>query len=118
MRISGQDQMESGIGIDVETDKDPNPKMARFFLKPNEIKKLKPAKWNQNLLRLWTVKEAIFKSDPLNMNTTLLDYEVSDPNALCGEAICEKSSFKFYYSTKKVVKGFLTVAITKEAFPC
>ena len=110
--------MESGIGIDFETNKNPDPKMARFFLKSSEIKKLKSARWRQGLLRLWTVKEALFKSDPLNMETTLLDYEVFDPNVLQGEAACQKSGLKFHYSTQKVAKGFLTVAITKEVLSC
>ncbi len=116
MRISCQNQMEQGIGIDLETGRNPKFQMTRFFLKPDELKKLRSEGQKKSFLRLWTVKEALFKSDPLNSNSTLLDYEVSDPNVMQGQAKCEKNKSVFSYSSRKIKDGFLTVAIAKEVF--
>jgi acyl carrier protein len=64
------------------------PGTARFFLGPEEqdwLGRLPERDRNREQLRLWTVKEALFKADPDNHSTVLLDYRV-DPAARSGGA--------------------------------
>jgi acyl carrier protein len=61
----------SGVGVDLEHDRPVSPAMTRFYLRDDEP----PG----DPLRLWTVKEAMFKADPGNATRLLRDYRVSDP---------------------------------------
>lgn len=66
----------AGIGIDLEHDRQVTPAMARFYLRDDELRSGKPG---DDPLRLWTVKEAIFKADPGNAARIIRDYRVTDP---------------------------------------
>src|SRR5688500_8593893 len=72
-----------GVGVDIETGRRPPPRMARFFLTRKERRCLGQPSPEQ-LLRLWTVKEALFKADPLNHRRVLADYALDDPLADAG----------------------------------
>ncbi|HVE45376.1 MAG TPA: 4'-phosphopantetheinyl transferase superfamily protein [Acidimicrobiales bacterium] len=72
----------AGIGIDYEPwRKDVDLRTSRFFLRPPEQAHATDAR---GLLRLWTVKEALFKATPDNADATLLAYEISDPAGASG----------------------------------
>ena len=46
------------------------------------------------MLRLWTVKEALFKSDPNNDGNVLKNYIVENPKNLSGKAKNKKGGWK------------------------
>lgn len=73
-----------GIGIDSELPRPLDPAVARFFLRADEVDL---ATDPDRCLRWWTVKEALFKADPNNADTRLLDYHLQHPasdSALAG----------------------------------
>jgi len=100
-----------GIGMDIETGRSVNPKVARFFLLEGEEPNLLAPK---TLLRLWTVKEAIFKADRDNRETVLGDYIVENPSEWTGTAYRRDRKLpRFYYSSIELHDGFLSVAVLK-----
>jgi hypothetical protein len=90
-----------GLGVDFEGDRQVDPRAARFFLRPQE---------RGDLLRLWTVKEALFKATPDNGGAMLLDYEVADANALAGTAR-DRAGRRFRYTSAPLRQGWLTIAV-------
>lgn len=67
-----------GVGVDLEHDRAVPPGMARFYLSDAEV--------SGDLLRLWTVKEAMFKADLDNAERMLRDYRAADPAYRCVSA--------------------------------
>lgn len=67
-----------GVGVDLEHDRPVRPGMARFYLSDAEV--------TSDLLRLWTVKEAMFKADLDNAARMLRDYRAADPAYQCVSA--------------------------------
>lgn len=99
----------AGIGVDFEPWRaSVRPAMARFFLRLSEQD---AARTPRSLVRLWTIKEALFKADPDNHQCVLLDFELSDPAARCGTAT-GPSGRVLRYATADVVLGSLAVAVT------
>ena len=90
-----------GLGVDFEDERPVDPRVARFYLRDHE---------QGDLLRLWTVKEALFKATPDNGDATLLDYEVADPEALAGTAT-DRAGRRFRYSSGRLRQGWLTIAV-------
>jgi len=89
-----------GIGIDFEPRKKVNPEVGSWFLKENELDWLRSQnRFDDQLVRLWTIKEAAFKSLPNNSSMMLKDFTVSNPEndsirvstpsaTHCCEALC------------------------------
>jgi 4'-phosphopantetheinyl transferase EntD len=78
-----------GIGVDLERYRAVHPGVARFFLNDKERcwwSELDESERSRELLRLWTVKEALFKSHPHNRDTMLADYAVENPAQHTGRA--------------------------------
>ncbi|MGH9226671.1 MAG: 4'-phosphopantetheinyl transferase family protein [Acidimicrobiales bacterium] len=65
----------SGVGVDIEPYRDIDLRAARFFLRPDEPQPTD----GRELVRLWAVKEALFKATPANAGLTLLDIALDDP---------------------------------------
>lgn len=105
----------SGIGVDLELGLPPRPGSERFFLCGEEqlwARSLAPARRPAALLRLWTVKEALFKSNPENASTLLGEYRTADPRARAGAARFTGEPHPLYrYATIALARGFLTVAL-------
>ena len=109
---AGQSRV-SGVGIDIELPRIFSPRVSRFFLTESEMSAL-PAMDCDTALRLWTVKEAVFKSDPDNEERVLRHYRVDDvlarsgvatlTSARAGEGSC------FWYSSQPFQGGWLSVA--------
>lgn len=79
----------AGIGIDLEMDTIIRPEAARFFLTGRERQWLDEQasdRWRHHVLRLWCLKEALYKSNPDNAGTILGDCELLDPAAVIGKA--------------------------------
>jgi phosphopantetheinyl transferase len=78
-----------GIGVDLEVDTIIKPAAARFFLSEREqhwLDRQASKIWPHLLLRLWCIKEAVFKANPGNSGRTLGDHELSDPGDANGDA--------------------------------
>ncbi len=66
------------------------------------------------LLRLWTVKEALFKADPYNHRRGWISaYEVRSPRRWIGSARLrtEIGAHRYHYATVALDRGFLSVAV-------
>lgn len=97
----------AGIGIDFEAWRAcVHPRMARFFLRSSEQEAARTA---HGLVRLWTIKEALFKAFPDNSQSVLLDFELSDPCARRGTATGPDGQV-LRYASADVVAGSLSVA--------
>ena len=104
-----------GTGIDLEFNRPIRPEAAKFYLNPHEeswVMDMPETARAMHLLRLWTVKEALFKSDPQNQVTGLLDYSIEDPASDGGEAHgTGKSPLHLRYTSFNLGQGFLSIAI-------
>ena len=99
------DGPQAGLGVDLEGWQTLDPRTARLFLHPHE---------HGDLLRLWTVKEALFKATPANDGAVFLDYEVADPHALDGRA-SDRHGRTFEYLSRSRPEGWLTLAVCHAA---
>ena len=93
-----------GIGIDLELDRKVSTKHMKFYLNDFESD-LKIN--NDHMLRLWTVKEALFKADPNNDSNVLKDYIVKNSKTLSGKATNKKGHTFYYKSIKNPADKFL-----------
>lgn len=78
-----------GIGIDLEMGTRIQAAAARFFLTRREqdwVQRQPAGRRSHHLLRLWCVKEAVFKANPENPGTVLGDHELLEPADSCGKA--------------------------------
>lgn len=106
----------NGVGVDIQIGHVPDPRTPPFFLDSEEQRWLSalpgpdqpPAR-----LRLWTVKEALFKADPGNATALLRDYVTVDPSAATGRAVrAGRTDTDLRYRTLPVPNGALTVAVS------
>jgi hypothetical protein len=70
-----------GLGVDLQLGRAPRGRAARHFLDARELallRSLPRAARARELLRRWTIKEALFKADPRNSRRLLLDYSLED----------------------------------------
>jgi 4'-phosphopantetheinyl transferase EntD len=108
-----------GVGVDLELGASPSPGAARFFLRESETRRLRARaddERDDDRLRLWTVKEALFKADRDNASATLVDYEVVDPVAAAGRAWCVvRPGLGFAYESDQVLGGVRTIAVARAA---
>lgn len=96
-----------GTGVDYEGARPADPRTARFFLRAGEQDAARDA---ANLLRLWTVKEALYKATPDNDDAVLLDYELADARCACGWATGPGGEAMRYFSAG-AAGGVITVAV-------
>jgi 4'-phosphopantetheinyl transferase EntD len=100
-----------GVGIDWEAQRTMNPAAARFFLTDREA--AATAGEEATLLRLWTVKEALFKATPDNAGLSLRMFEVAEPAADCGAAwLSRRCALALRYATWRGGGGFLSAALS------
>ncbi|RMI29440.1 4'-phosphopantetheinyl transferase superfamily protein [Nocardia stercoris] len=103
----------AGVGIDLEAPRAVDPRTARFFLRPGE---LDAATDPAAHLRLWTIKEALFKADPANAGALLTDYRLDDPAAPTGTAHKPGSpGLRFCYRSDFRAGLYTTVAVALAA---
>ncbi|MCZ6813949.1 MAG: 4'-phosphopantetheinyl transferase superfamily protein [Alphaproteobacteria bacterium] len=96
-----------GIGVDLESHREVKKEMTRFFLTRKE--QTVPA---SEFLRLWTVKEALFKACPENDKLLLSDFETEDPKAMSGKAYLRGNpAFEFRYSSHRIEAGYWSYAV-------
>jgi hypothetical protein len=101
-----------GLGVDFEPWRNrPDQRMARFFLRPSERSAVVAPR---ALLRLWTIKEALYKAMPDNSGCVLLDIELSDPAAPVGCAVGPRGE-RLRYAGLDLGPGHLAVAVCAAA---
>lgn len=117
IRANGGDCNLIGTGIDYEVTRKVNPRTARFFLQPSELtwlEKTNKSHRNFHLLRLWTIKEALFKSDITNKACSrfLGQYETDNPQELSGTARHPAlPDIRFFYTTTDLDNGLVSLAV-------
>ena len=102
-----------GIGIDYEAFREIKAGALKFYLSQNEQEKIAHNDSSENLLRLWTVKEALFKADIQNEKTSYVDYEIDDLFTLTGKATCNLTHKVFQYTSLAIASGFISIAISQ-----
>jgi 4'-phosphopantetheinyl transferase EntD len=104
-----------GLGVDLEMNRQLRPETARFFLSEPEqawVMDFDESLRARTLLRLWTIKEALFKSDPRNSERWYSEYVIEDPAAYSGRAFVRgEEAEEFRYYCFDVQDGFLSVAV-------
>lgn len=121
-----RDPDRCGVGIDLELDRLPDPRTARLFLTDSER-----GRWQRGhaagdgsdllrLLRLWTVKESLFKADPENAGCWLADYELLDGERTeadrgFGRARMWRgeSPLELEYAWFRLERGFLAISVSE-----
>lgn len=99
-----------GVGADLELGSGPSAAGAHLFLTNCERLKLRQPTAHDRL-RLWTVKEALYKANPCNSESWFTDYVVQDPMRLTGCAITRRNQLvAFRYSSFAIAGGYLTFA--------
>ncbi len=100
-----------GIGIDLEWDRPVPAEAARFYLTDEMawVASLPESEREPAMLRLWTIKEAVFKADPRNAETVLSDYAISSPDTAAG--ICVSADLDIRYICSRIRGGYLSLAI-------
>lgn len=105
------------VGVDFEPWRaSVDPRAARFFLTAVERRwaaQLAPAAQSRALLRLWTVKEALFKATPDNTDVLVGDFALDDP-AAGGGAVIGPHGEDIRYVSFELAAGPLAVAACKE----
>ena len=97
-----------GTGVDFEPARATvDPRAAHFFLGPAERAAASTA---GDLVRLWTVKEALFKATPGNAGFVLADYTLDDAGVATGWATGPGTE-ALRYATVAAAGGLLTVAV-------
>jgi acyl carrier protein len=105
------------IGVDLEENRTADPRTGRFFLREHELAWLDTATArNDEHMRLWTVKEALFKADPGNADTILRSYALADPGARTGYARREPG-VRFGYGSTRLGERHLSVAACLTSIP-
>lgn len=106
-----------GVGIDLELIRATKPQMSKFYLSETDRKwldSIPQENRNSEQIRLWTVKESVFKSDLNNMDRTMLRYKIEDTSAICGKAFTlELNGVQdFQYMSKRFGDYWISVSLS------
>ncbi len=102
-----------GIGVDFETVRPVRDRVVGWFLNEPEIDWLAqsiPADRDRDVIRLWTIKEAVFKCHPDNAGLVLSDFTIADPAA----EVCEVRAAdgrRFQTMSCHMGDGILSIAV-------
>ncbi|MEB3298513.1 MAG: 4'-phosphopantetheinyl transferase superfamily protein [Candidatus Sericytochromatia bacterium] len=98
-----------GIGVDLEAaDRHVSPGAMRLYLTQDELARHSDAP-EETRLRLWTVKEALYKAHGHNAGLVLSSFSLDDPEAFCGTATSAGRSFR--YGSWASESGWLAMAL-------
>lgn len=102
-----------GIGVDYEGFRNLEINARRMFLSKNEIERFEPHE-PKELIKLWTIKEALFKACPNNDNLFLRSFEITKLDENSSQAICElRPDYAFDFLVQPFENGFLSVALCR-----
>lgn len=100
-----------GIGIDFESWHQIETAMLRWFLTAAEQHQLAVPS-NFTRLRLWTIKEALFKASSENQGLLLTDFEIDEVAQMTGGARnCTRANSRLRYTSFMLRQGLLSIAI-------
>ena len=100
-----------GIGIDFESWRQIEAGLLRCFLTEAEQKQL-TVQSNFTRLRLWTVKQALFKASAVNRGLRLTDFEIDEVGVMTGRARnCTRGNSALRYTSFMLRQGLLSIAI-------
>ncbi len=103
-----------GIGVDFETLRPVRDRVAHWFLNDSELEWLAASDdvdRDRNIIRLWTIKEAVFKCHPSNTGLVLSDFTISNPSA----GTCEVRAADgrvFQTMSCHIGSGILSIAVS------
>ena len=100
----------AGIGVDYEPSRELRPGLARRYLRDDEIAASPDAGTTRGRLRLWTVKEALFKACPANAGLALRDIRLLDASRAVGRARVG-GDLQLLYATTPAWDGWLSLAL-------
>src|SRR5574337_515080 len=106
----------AGLGVDMEPDRPVDPRTTRFFLDDAEqawLARMPRADRAAEHLRLWTVKEAVFKADLTNEDATLRDYTTRPAGARTGRAQRRGRGQLFDFTCARFQGAHLSVAAVR-----
>src|SRR5262249_45079558 len=112
-----------GVGVDVETDRSGlNQRAGQLFLSARElawVASLAEAAQADARLRLWAIKEALFKANPATHDRVLAHSSSAQPGARYGNGSgpCPPMT-SLRYASLPVVFGHLAVAVCLGRLPC
>lgn len=98
------------IGVDFESWHQIDDAMLRWYLTPDEQRQMKTAS-QFTRLRLWTIKEALYKANHSSREFALTDFELEQVSALTGKACGPDKRFR--YTSLILRQGLLSLAITE-----
>lgn len=113
--VMGLDKHIQGIGVDFEPKAQLKPSGIALYTTCHERKKLNKPISRQLATRLWTIKEAIHKSNPNNRSVGWLSaYKLPNPKRHSGFATLKKFKPKYFfrYTSIEISGGILSIAIT------
>jgi 4'-phosphopantetheinyl transferase EntD len=100
-----------GIGIDFESWRQIEAAMMRWFLTETEQNQLLVPS-NFTRLRLWSVKQALFKASAANKGLLLTDFEIVEVAEMTGRARnCSRRNSELRYTSFMLRQGLLSIAI-------
>lgn len=125
MAVGNSCPQANGLGVDYEAWRPVHPKTGRFFLSPRELEALAalPGGLEEKaLLRLWTVKEAVFKAHLANVGSVLRHYEIEAlPEVLCNALLWHglaktnvSGKARFEFLSIRLKTGYLTLALNTQ----
>jgi phosphopantetheinyl transferase len=102
-----------GLGVDYEPVRQVNPRIARWFLNAREaqwLHQLPEGDRCAQLIRLWTIKEAAFKSCPGNGRLTLQDLSIANPDMPVSQIAVKRREIGIKVSCSRWRSGYLSIA--------
>jgi phosphopantetheinyl transferase len=104
----------AGVGVDFERGRPLSPDLLRLFATAKEAALLQSSS-DADVVRLWTIKEAVFKACPRNADLLLTDFEVArlSPDG-SGCAVLRPDLARFATSSRRHAAGWLSVALCME----
>ncbi len=112
----GTNSQSARVGVDFEAVRPVNERVARWFLNDAEsewLAQCAPAKRTESLIRLWTVKEAVFKCHPNNRGLVMTDFTIADPSSYRCEVRCADGR-RFRCASFPEEAGFISIAVLGE----
>ena len=98
----------AGIGVDLESWRPIKTPMLRWYLTDSECAQMR-VQSNFTRLRLWTIKEALYKASISNQGYALTDFEIDDISEMNGSASCNGQRFR--YTSLVLHRGILSIAL-------
>lgn len=105
------------VGVDIEMVRRLDRRSAKFFLSESEkrwLAKCDDSRVTLELIRLWTVKEALFKANMSCADRSLVKYGLFSPASSSGEAGHELSGGRFRYATLASDGFYISCAVLEE----